>query len=429
MKPTLILRLGLSVLAFALTPAVAQELRGHGGPVRGIAISADGTRAMTVSFDQSAILWQLDRGVASTVLRFHEGAVNAVVALPGGRFATGGEDGRIAFWVPGIPVPERVIAEHGGAVSGLALSPAADVLASSSWDGTVRLTPLGGTMARVLVGHKGPIAGVTFSPSGTVVSIGHDASLRIWAGSTDIHKVVQLEAAQNGIAVAPDGEIITAGTDGKLRFFAPDGTAQAEIEVAPTPLVALALSPDGRLLATGGLRGQVPLIARATRKIEATLVGPGLPVWSLAFTPDGQTLLSGGADRLVRRWNARSGEHIGTVVPQAGASVMAGLGQERGAQVFQACASCHTLTPDDGNRAGPTLYGVFGRRIATAPGYNFSVPLTQMDIVWSRETISRLFEIGPTAYTPGTKMPEQVISSPDDRKALVDWLERITRPQ
>ncbi len=130
----------------------------------------------------------------------------------------------------------------------------------------------------------------------------------------------------------------------------------------------------------------------------------------------------------MRRWNPETGQHLGAVTPQAGANVMAGLDQERGAQVFRACAACHTLTPEDGNRAGPTLHGIMGRRIATAPGYNFSPALKQLDIVWTKETIARLFEIGPTAYTPGTKMPEQTIVSAEDRQALVDWLEKVTRP-
>jgi cytochrome c len=68
-----------------------------------------------------------------------------------------------------------------------------------------------------------------------------------------------------------------------------------------------------------------------------------------------------------------------------------------------------------------------GRRIATAPGYNFSEPLKRMDIVWSKETISRLFEVGPAAYTPGTKMPEQTITDPADRQALVEWLAKATK--
>src|SRR3712207_7695160 len=42
--------------------------------------------------------------------------------------------------------------------------------------------------------------------------------------------------------------------------------------------------------------------------------GPGLPVWSIAFAEGGAEILTGGSDRLVRRWNARTGEHIGAVV-------------------------------------------------------------------------------------------------------------------
>jgi cytochrome c len=100
---------------------------------------------------------------------------------------------------------------------------------------------------------------------------------------------------------------------------------------------------------------------------------------------------------------------------------------ERGAEVFQACAACHTLTPEGGNRAGPTLHGLFGRRIASLPGYNFSPALKGLDIVWTPETVSKLFELGPQTYTPGTKMPEQTIGSAADREALVRFLEKATR--
>jgi cytochrome c len=46
--------------------------------------------------------------------------------------------------------------------------------------------------------------------------------------------------------------------------------------------------------------------------------------------------------------------------------------------------------------------------------------------VWTPETVAKLFEIGPAAYTPGTKMPEQRIGSAADRKALTDFLAKAT---
>jgi cytochrome c len=418
------------VLALLLAPPLhgaAQELRGHGGPVRALAIAADGAAAMTGSFDQSAILWDLAQGSARKVLRFHDGAVNAAVAVPGLGFATGGEDGRIALWRGEAPEPDRVIGGHSGPVAALAVSLAGGHLASASWDGTLRVTALADGTVRVLEGHQGPVNGVAFGPGGMVVSSGYDASLRLWPADGGTPRVVTAPAPLNGLVIAGDGEIAAAGADGRLRLYDPDGAPRGEIAIGETPLIALAISPDGETIAAGGLRGQVALVERRTRRIRATLIGPGLPVWSLAFLPGGRQLLSGGADRLVRRWDAQTGAHIGAVVPRAGESPLAGLEGERGAQVFRACAACHTLTPADGNRAGPTLHGIFGRRIATAPGYAYSQALKSMDIVWSKETVAKLFEIGPSAYTPGTKMPEQLIGSAEDRQALVDWLEKMTR--
>ena len=85
-------------------PAQAQ-LRGHGGPVRALAISADGKTAVSGSFDTSAIRWSLTRNAAEQVLRFHEGAVNAVALLPDGRIVTGGADGRSRSGTPGEAAP------------------------------------------------------------------------------------------------------------------------------------------------------------------------------------------------------------------------------------------------------------------------------------------------------------------------------------
>jgi cytochrome c len=123
----------------------------------------------------------------------------------------------------------------------------------------------------------------------------------------------------------------------------------------------------------------------------------------------------------------QTGDHIGGVATGVTDDPLAAYAGDRGAEIYRACVACHTLRPDEGNRAGPTLAGIFGRRIATLPGYDFTAALKSLDIVWSPETVSKLFEVGPTTYTPGTKMPEQTIGSSADRKALMDFLARATR--
>ena len=100
---------------------------------------------------------------------------------------------------------------------------------------------------------------------------------------------------------------------------------------------------------------------------------------------------------------------------------------DRGADIFRACVACHTLGADQANRAGPTLAGIFGRRIATAPGYNFSDALKRLDIVWTPETVSKTVRSRAAGLYAGTKMPEQRIGSEQDRAALVQFLERATK--
>ena len=413
-------------LGSALGVAEAQ-LRGHGGPVRALAVSADGKAALSGSFDTSAIRWSLTRNAALQVMRFHDGAVNAVAYLNDGRIVTAGADAHIAIWTPDRATPDTVLDGHSGPIASLALSPDGATLASASWDRSVRLWPLAGGAPRVLEGHTQNVNGVAFSPDGrNVVSAGYDATLRIWplAGGAEI--IRNLPTPLNTVTVAPDGEIVTAGADGKVYFLSPQGELRGELPASATPISALAASPDGALIAAAGIRGSVAVIERKERKLAHTLVGPGLPVWSVAFFPDSRTLLTGGADRMIRRWNAVSGEPIDALVLGAAEDTLAGYAGDPGAQVFRACVACHTLSPDEGNKAGPTLAGIFGRRIATLPGFNFSPALKQLDIVWTPETVSKLFEIGPATYTPGTKMPEQKIGAAEDRQALVEFLGRVT---
>jgi cytochrome c len=424
--PMKLLCLLFVLLAFAFCPAQAQ-LRGHGGPVRALAISPDGTHAVSGSFDTSAIRWSLAANSAEQVLRFHDGAVNDVAYLKDGRIVTAGADARIAVWTPGQQQPDKILDGHSAPIASVAVSPDNTTLASASWDRTIRLWPLNGGDARVLEGNAQNANGVAFSPDGrNVVSAGYDATIRIWPLKGGSEIVRNLPTPLNDVAIAPDGEIVAAGGDGKVYFLSPGGDVLGEAQASPIPVIALAISPDGNIVAAAGIRGSVAIVERKTRKVEHTLVGPGLPVWSAAFFPDNRTLLTGGADRMIRRWDASNGEPIGATIMGAPEDPLAAYAGDHGAEVFRACVACHTLSPDEVSKAGPTLAGIFGRRIATLPGYNFSPALKKLDIVWTPETVSKLFEVGPAQYTPGTKMPEQTIGSAEDRKALVNFLAKAT---
>jgi cytochrome c len=412
--------------AVGLEPIHAQ-LRGHGGAVRALAISADGLHVISGSFDTSAIRWSLSRNVAEQVMRFHDGPVNAVAWLKDGRIVTAGGDAHIAIWTAGKQSPDRVLDGHTGPIAALAISPDGKMLASASWDRTVRLWPLAGGPSRVLEGNGQNVNGVAFSPDGAqVISAGYDGTIRVWQTAGSAVSVHNLPSPLNSVITAPNGDIIAAGATGKVLFLSAAGELSAAVEAGTTPIIQLAISKDARLVAAATTRGSVAVIDRNQRRLMHTLVGPGLPVWSIAFLPDNATLLTGGTDAFIRRWNAVTGEPLDSTLVGVPEDPLKQYAGDHGADVFRACVACHTLKPDEGQKAGPTLWHIFGRRIATLPGYNFSPALKKLDIVWSKETIAKLFEIGPAHYTPGTKMPEQTINAEDDRKALVDFLARVT---
>ncbi len=195
----------LTVLAAALLAATAAmaQLRGHGGPVRALAISTDGKTLLSGSFDGSAIRWSLGRDAAEQVLRFHDDAVNTTALFRDGRAATAGADGRIAIWSAGKQQPDRVLEGHTAPVAAVAVAADGTALASASWDHSVRLWPIAGGAPRVFEGHMQNVNGVAFSADGrALVSAGYDLTVRIWPLDGATASIITLPAPLNSVIVA-----------------------------------------------------------------------------------------------------------------------------------------------------------------------------------------------------------------------------------
>ncbi len=421
----------VALLLALLAPLPARpEMRGHGGPVKALAISADGATIISGGLDTAVIRWSHEQENAEQVLRFHAGGVTAVASLPQNWAVSGGEDGRIAIWSPAEAQPVRVLDGPQGPIAALSIAEEIGGIAAASWDGTVRVWIGRGVLENkplLLEGHRGNVNGVAFGPRlTTVISAGYDGSIRITPLNGSAPTLVRLPTPLNALRTAYDGEIIAGGADGKIYIRKADGSERLTVPVQEMPITSLSVSADGEMIAAAGLRGAVTIISRETGQTVTTLVGPGLPVWSLAFHPEGKILVTGGADRMLRKWDVATGQPLAPAnAPRADFS--ATQMNERGAQVFRACEACHSVTPDGGNRAGPTLHGVFGRKAGGLAGYEYSAGFAAHGITWDAQTIARLFREGPSVVTPGTKMPEQTITDPEDLAALVEWLERVTR--
>ena len=408
------------------------ELVGHGGPVKSIALR--GRAALTASFDYAAVLWDLAGAAPREVHRLigHRAAVNDA-AFAGDRAITASDDGAVMIW--DLATGEAV-ARHetaGEKVMAVAVSRDGALAASAHWDDRARLYDVAsGALLAVLEGHRGPVNDAAFGPDGTLYTASQDGTIRAWTPGADRPRpVADLGWGVNVLAtIRRGGEpwLVAGALDGTLvalPLAAPERVAR--IAKADRPIMALAVAPDGGAIAYGDGAGLARVLDVTDWSERALIARPG-PVWGLAFA-DADHLYLAGLDDRVFGWRANPNRPLATPPETFPRRFQARAGEVGPGelQFRRKCSVCHTLTPDDANRAGPTLHGIFGRPVASLPGYPYSDAMRSLDIVWSEETVAELFEHGPDTYTPGSKMPMQRIVDPADRRALVEFLREATQ--
>lgn len=107
------------------------------------------------------------------------------------------------------------------------------------------------------------------------------------------------------------------------------------------------------------------------------------------------------------------------VVPLA--TLLASADPERGRKTAQACMACHDVSPNGPHGIGPNLWGVFGRPIASHPGFAYSSALKSGGGEWSAEQLDR-FLASPGRAVPGTRMAFAGVRNPRDRSHLLAYL-------
>ena len=208
-------------------------------------------------------------------------------------------------------------------VRAIAISQDGLEIGTASKDGMVRVFKKNGNQRWEVSGHHGnAIAGIAFrGKSKEWVSAGRDTEIKTWNGSgKKLQTFYGPEHPPRAIAVSPDGRFIaTAGEETRVFLYDAVAGKLSGIFSGHVDFVnGLAFSPDGKMLASAGAEGRILLWEVATGKRLGTLLGHADEVNAVAFSPDGGLLASASVDSTVILWNLTTGRQIKTLAGHQG---------------------------------------------------------------------------------------------------------------
>lgn len=184
----------------------------------------------------------------------------------------------------------------------------------------------------VLHGHQGPVTALAWAGGAAAASAGADQKIILWTmPDGKIDKTLAPGSVVRAMAMSPDGKVLaSAGDDPNVQLWDPvNGKAGLKLSGHTDWVLCLAFSPDGKLLASGGYDGTVRLWEADTGKklfdIPAkppappnTPPGPANTVLAITFSPDGKQLAVGGTDAQIHLFSSADGKIVRSIPGHTG---------------------------------------------------------------------------------------------------------------
>ncbi|HEY1379302.1 MAG TPA: sigma-70 family RNA polymerase sigma factor [Gemmataceae bacterium] len=310
-----------------------REFPGSGTSPPALALSPDGRTLLTA--DTVVRRWEWQTGKEMSEPTENPGNVSALAFLPDGRSLVTGGNG-VMVWDATTGRKLRRVAAPPGLVDGIALAPDGRTLAVVSHAGEPRHlavveTATGRQIREAKLGD-GHLGGLVLSPDGKSLATAtfNDGVVRIWDYATlTERRAVKLRLPGGGQSFSPDGRtlrgLMVANERDTMLFSVDTATGQLTEHGrlgSATHLSAFSWSPDGRVLATGGWRGDLSnltaqtdragiyLFDAATGMPVRELTGVGFVPFQIAFSPDGKRLAAGDWNGAVTTWDLTTGKRV-----------------------------------------------------------------------------------------------------------------------
>jgi WD40 repeat protein/uncharacterized caspase-like protein len=304
-----------------------QSMLGHGGEIFSLSFSPDGKTIASASTDKTVRLWR----VIQTDKQQQEIGTYRVRFSPQSNelFATATWEGKLKLWQRRPDNTKKLIRTlpgHKMTVADLQFSPDGKIMASASWDKTIKLWRVeDGQELATLADHQDAVTSIAFSPDGkTLISGSEDKTVKLWKiEQENAELITTIDAHQDGVTsvvFSPDGKFFASSSyDKEIKFWRVDGSPVTAVNKQGLAIAAIKFSSDGKTLASASWDNTIQLwrvedLDRGVIEPSRTLAGHQGGVTSLDFTKDGKVLVSSSSDGTIKFWNIKDGILLKTLL-------------------------------------------------------------------------------------------------------------------